>query len=144
MTSSQGPTFVVAFIAVFFFVRYTVPESRKVAQTPMEMLRRIDFFGSILLFGWMGCALLAVSLKTESTDDDVRWTDPTIIALFSAAAALFVIFMIFELKVAREPVLPVELLSRITPIAVALENFLWSASLFATVRPLCSICSCDD
>ena len=72
-------------------------------------------------------------MKTESTDDDLEWNSPLILGLTSTAVLLFVIFMVVELKVAKEPVLPVELLSRRTPIAVSLNNFFLSIVLFGTV-----------
>jgi hypothetical protein len=100
----------------------------------MALLKRIDFAGSFLLAGWVGSALLAISLKTNSTDVDAyRWTDPTILGLFAASAVLFAIFLLVELKLAAEPVMPFELLNRRTPVSVALNNFLISIVTFGTV-----------
>jgi hypothetical protein len=106
----------------------------------MEKLKRIDFLGCFLLAIWVGSALLAVSLKTNSTDlDAYRWDSPIILALFGVAAGVFVIFMLVEKYVAAEPVLPLELLTSRTPVAVAINNLLISVLGFGTVGHLCTV-----
>lgn len=78
--------------------------------------------------------MVAVSLKTASTSVDAyKWTSPVILGLFGTSAGLFVVFLVVELKWAAEPVMPFELLHRRTPIAVAINNFVLSVSLFGCV-----------
>ncbi|WWC58641.1 uncharacterized protein I303_101185 [Kwoniella dejecticola CBS 10117] len=101
----------------------------------MQLFRRIDFLGCFLLAGWVGAALIAVSLKTNSTaTDSYKWSDPTIIGLFSASAVLLAIFLLVELKWAAEPVMPFELLNRRTAVSVAINNFSISMAQFALLR----------
>ncbi|ORX37438.1 transporter [Kockovaella imperatae] len=129
----QAPTFVVAFIAVFFFVRYDVPSSKRATQTPLEMLKRIDFAGCLLLFGWLGCAILVLSMKTEATDDSLSWTSPRILGLIITSVILFLVFLVVEFKLVKEPVLPIDLLGRRTPIACFVNNFFISIVIFGTL-----------
>ncbi|WVQ62051.1 uncharacterized protein L199_000185 [Kwoniella botswanensis] len=83
----------------------------------IQLFRRIDFLGCFLLAGWVGAALIAVSLKTNSTSlDAYAWSDPLILALFGVSAVLFALFLLVELKWASEPVMPFELLNRRTAI----------------------------
>jgi MFS family permease len=141
---NQVPVLAASSVLVYLNVRYdlpTPPSSGTSTPVPgrskvstMALLKRIDFAGSFLLAGWVGSALLAISLKTNSTDVDAyRWTDPTILGLFAASAVLFAIFLLVELKLAAEPVMPFELLNRRTPVSVALNNFLISIVTFGTV-----------
>ena len=126
---------------MWFNVRYTVPSNPAsgsatpvAKQTPFQLIKRIDWVGTILLAAWVGAALVAVSLNTNSTTVDAYpWTSPTILGLFGASAVLFVVFLFVELKWAAEPVMPFELLHRRTPMAVALNNFILSVSLFGCV-----------
>lgn len=109
-------------------------------QTAWEKVKRIDFLGCILLAGWVGAALLAVSLKTNSTSlDAYKWSDPLILGLFAASAVLFVIFMLVEKYYAAEPVLPMELLNQRTPVCVALNNLIISVLGFGTVSRSASL-----
>ncbi|KAK6905846.1 hypothetical protein I203_106680 [Kwoniella mangroviensis CBS 8507] len=100
----------------------------------IQLFRRIDFLGCFLLAGWVGAALIAVSLKTNSTLlDAYAWSDPLILALFGASAVLFALFLLVELKWASEPVMPFELLNRRTAVSVAINNFSISMAQFALV-----------
>ncbi|ORY34297.1 transporter [Naematelia encephala] len=132
----QIPVFVFAFIMIYFKVRYTVAE--KVGgpgdQTAWQALKRIDFAGSLLLAGWVGAGLIAVSLKTNSTAADAySWSDPTIVGLFVASGVLFIVFLFVELRFAAEPVMPFELLHRPTPVAIAINNFLISIAMYSVL-----------
>lgn len=147
----QIPLLIGAGLMIFLKVRYTVEGSTSGASTPVreqtmrEKLGRIDWLGSFLLAGTMGSTLLAVSLVTSSTGsaaefkphhghisyDAYKWTDPFIIALFTAGAILLVSFLYVEINIAAEPVLPVELLTQRTPIFVAINNFTISFLIFS-------------
>ena len=128
-------------MSVWFKVRYTVPSdptsgTATPAKTPKrwQLVKRIDWVGTLLLASWVGAALIAVSLNANSTSVDAYpWTSPVILGLFGASAVLFVVFLFVELKWAAEPVMPFELLHRRTPMAVALNNFIISTSLFGCV-----------
>lgn len=146
----QIPVMAVASFLIWLNVRYdwearaqagSVPASgtsTPTASAPRPsakaLLKRIDFLGCFLLAGWVGCALLAISLKTNSTDVFAyKWTDSTILGLFAGSFGLFLVFLFVELKFAAEPVMPFELLHSRTPIAVAVNNFVLSILAFGTV-----------
>ncbi|WVQ70843.1 hypothetical protein IAR50_000368 [Cryptococcus sp. DSM 104548] len=139
----QIPILLLAVYLVYTNVRYTIPASPtsgsatpngSSAQTPYQLFKRIDFMGCILLAGWVGSSLVAVSLKTNSTAADaLDWGHPIILSLFSASAVLFVLFLFVELKWAAEPVMPFELLVSRTPVAVAINNFVLSIQGYATL-----------
>lgn len=127
---------------IWFKVRYSVqsPHSSgaatpEVQQTIGQKLRRIDWLGSFTLAIFMGLALLAVTLVTSSTDPEIayRWGDKLIIGMFIASGFFFLVFLHVELYVAAEPVLPIELLTQRTPIAVAINNFTISILSFGVV-----------
>lgn len=126
---------------IYFKVRYTVqsPTASGIStpvkkETARDKLARIDFLGCLLLAGWLGAALIAVSLKTSSTlADAYEWDSPLILGLFGSSAVLFVIFLLVEIYQAKEPVLPVELLKQRTPVSVAINNFTISVLAFGTV-----------
>jgi hypothetical protein len=120
------------------FIVYTPISHKPVASpaepelTTLQALRRIDFPGAILLAGWLSTFLIAITLKTSSTvSPPYKWSNPTILSLLIATVVVFVIFMIVELRLAKQPIMPFELLHRRTPIAVALNNFIMSVYTFA-------------
>lgn len=122
---------------IYLKVRYVVPTSGTLTpakQTAREKLARIDFLGCFLLAGFVGALLIAVSLKTSAVgDDEIKWSDPLIVGLFITSAVLFLVFLVVEFKVAKEPVLPLELLKRRTAISVAIHNLVFSIMLYAVV-----------
>jgi hypothetical protein len=82
----------------------------------------------------VGALLLAVSIKTSAVgEDELTWSDPLIAGLFGASGGLFLVFMLVETKVAREPVLPLELLHRRTAVSVAIHNLVVSMLIYAVV-----------
>ncbi|TXT04389.1 hypothetical protein VHUM_04156 [Vanrija humicola] len=138
----QIPLLVLAASMVYLKVTYTVASpSSSGASTPartetaLQKLGRIDWLGSFLMAGFLGSSLVAVSLRTSSTSEDgtelYSWSDPLILGLFATSAVLLVAFLYVELRVAKEPVLPVELLTRRTPVAIAINNFVISFLTFA-------------
>ncbi|WVW82448.1 hypothetical protein I302_104458 [Kwoniella bestiolae CBS 10118] len=120
----QIPVLLLGSLLVYTNVRYTIPSDPTsgvstpvTKQTPMQLFRRIDFLGCFLLAGWVGAALIAVSLKTNSTSlDAYDWSSPLILSLFATSAVLLALFLLVELKWAAEPVMPFELLNRRTAI----------------------------
>ncbi len=141
----QIPLLALAGSMIWFKVRYSVasPSSSGAAtpeapQTIGQKLRRIDWLGSFTLAIFIGLALLAVTLVTSSTDPEIayRWGDKLIIGMFITSAIFFCIFLHVELYVAAEPVLPIELLSQRTPVAVAINNFTISILSFGVVSLL--------
>lgn len=146
----QIPLLVLAGIMIWWKVRYTVhspatsgtasPTTPPRVETIGQKLRRVDWLGSFTLAIFMGLALLALTLVTSSADPELayRWDDKLIIGMFVASAFFFCVFLHVELFVASEPILPVELLTQRTPVAVAINNFVISILSFGVVRILSS------
>jgi hypothetical protein len=100
-----------------------------------KTLGRIDSLGSLLLVTTVGSLLLALSFKTASTDArELAWSDPQVWSLLATSGVGFILFIFVEGWVAPEPVLPLRLLTRRTPVAVAISNFTFSVSTFSVVR----------
>lgn len=120
----QIPLLIMAGALIWFKVRYNSE-----FKPSGNILKRIDFLGSGLLAATIGSALLAISLMTSISPPASRVTN----GLFAISAISFVLFIYVELKVANEPILPVELLTQRTPIAVAVNNFTISILSFGTM-----------
>ncbi|WWC61030.1 uncharacterized protein I303_103608 [Kwoniella dejecticola CBS 10117] len=100
----------------------------KKAQTPSwkRQLGRIDWLGSLFLALGVGALLLSMSIKTSTTKTDgtdYKFSDPLIWGLLVASAAILALFVIVEKYYSREPILPLKLLTRRTPLAVAISSF---------------------
>jgi MFS family permease len=145
----QIPILVLAAFLVYTNVR--VPQSSAPKQPPSlptssvttpprslfrSAVARIDSLGSITLVGAVGTLLLGFSLKTSSTTSagaEYAWTDPMIWGLLLASLVLSAAFILVEGYYATEPILPLSLLTRRTPIAVALTNFLMVMNSFSVL-----------
>lgn len=141
----QIPLLGIAGTLIYFKVRYTIPQSgiqSPQSQTASEKLARIDFLGCFLLAGFVGALLIAVSLKTSAVgENEIGWSDPWVVGLFVTSGILFLVFVGVETKVAKEPVLPLELLHRRTAVSVAVHNLVMSIMLYAVVSPSRTITS---
>lgn len=115
------------------YIRYTSPSQPISPPNFIDLLRRLDVFGCLLLAGWLGPVLLAISLVTNSTTDYPTWSSPLTRGLFIASGVMFVVFLIWELRIVKYPVVPFELLNRQTPVAVAINNLVISVGYFAQV-----------
>ncbi|KAH7100557.1 vacuolar amino acid permease [Auriculariales sp. MPI-PUGE-AT-0066] len=96
------------------------------AQSTREKLARIDYLGALTLMSTVATLLLGVSLKT---DEDLPWSSPVVIGLLITAALSAVAFVFVESKVAKEPILPMSLLTERTPAAVGSTNLCVSVGL---------------
>lgn len=112
-----------------------LPTSSAPARSTLRTtLARIDYLGSSLLVTTVGTLLLALSFKTASTGKvELAWSDPQVWGLLVASGVGFVLFLLVEGCVAPEPVLPLRLLKRRTPTAVAISNFAFSVNAFSVV-----------
>ncbi|KAJ1539559.1 hypothetical protein HK405_012766, partial [Cladochytrium tenue] len=75
------------------------------ATSVMAGLRRIDWLGTALLIGGVVCVL--IPLQGGGTMYD--WNSPTVIAMFCVGGALLIAFVVVEARVAKNPVVPLEL-----------------------------------
>lgn len=129
----QIPFFGICIYLAHRFIRYDSPSQHNEPLTLREIIQRLDPLGCVMLAGWLGGGLTAISLVTNSTTGVPTWTDPIIIGLFTTCGLLFLVFLAWELAVVSYPLLPVELLKKRTPVAVAINNLALSAISFGLV-----------
>lgn len=77
-------------------------------ETQRGKLRRIDFLGAAVMVAMIMAFLLPVSMG----GNQVPWSHPVIPSLFGGGAVLALFFAFIELRVAREPIFPLTLLTR--------------------------------
>ena len=97
-------------------------------QSWQQKLARVDWFGSLSLVTAVGAFLLAVSLKAS---EDLAFGDPLVLGLFLVSAIGAVLFALVESYWAAEPIMPLWILRRRTPLAVALSNLGMSGIAFS-------------
>ncbi|KAG8716677.1 hypothetical protein FRC09_015379 [Ceratobasidium sp. 395] len=112
----QIPILVLSAVLVVVKLNVTLPQPK---QTARQKLARIDYAGSFTLVTSVGCLLLGLSLKTS---EDLDWSSSLILSLFCVGAISGVAFIYVEAHLAVEPIMPLDLLTRRTPRAVALAN----------------------
>ncbi|KAI9688999.1 MAG: hypothetical protein M1822_000736 [Bathelium mastoideum] len=121
----QVPLCVAAFIAVFFVIN----TPKKGDERWKEKLRRIDFFGALIL-------LAAVSMLLLGLDhgSNVSWASTLTIVCLAVSIPLFAIFLFVEIRIASEPFAPGRIILERSLFACYLCNFFsfagWMALLF--------------
>ncbi|ODQ65141.1 MFS general substrate transporter [Nadsonia fulvescens var. elongata DSM 6958] len=90
---------------------------------------RIDFLGCFFLV----VTLLELMLAISTGGSIFAWSSLTILTLFSLSAITCAIFVYVELYIAREPVIPVRLLTHRTILNSSLANWLITMSYYSTV-----------
>jgi MFS family permease len=97
-------------------------------------LKQIDWAGLILLIVGVGSLLLAMSFKTSSTTStggEYKWQDPLIYGLLITSLIGTITFLGVEKYISKQPILPLSLLTRRTPLGVAISNFFMTLSQFS-------------
>ncbi|KAF2148746.1 MFS general substrate transporter [Myriangium duriaei CBS 260.36] len=121
----QAPLCLVAFIAVGILLK----TPRQDDQHWKEKLRRIDFLGAIILISAVFTLLLALDRGSN-----VSWRSTITLASLGSSAALFVIFVLVEMKVASEPFAPGHVIFHRSLFASFMCNFFsfggWLSALF--------------
>ncbi|KAK9352790.1 major facilitator superfamily domain-containing protein [Lipomyces doorenjongii] len=95
-----GPIIVLSLMAIYFNLDLPVK------QIDGSKLKRIDFLGSFTLVSTLVLFLFAVSIGGSYTP----WTSPTVIFALLFSGVSLITFVYVELRVAREPVIPLFLL----------------------------------
>ncbi|KAI5477508.1 vacuolar amino acid permease [Pseudohyphozyma bogoriensis] len=116
----QLPPLMVVCFFVFTLVRYEVPSQGK---SKSDMLRRIDFAGSIALTLSLGSLLIALSNKYN---DNIPWESPFVWFPTALSGVSTVAFLLIEGLWAKEPVLPLRLLTERNAGFLSITHFLLS------------------
>jgi hypothetical protein len=101
--------------------------------------RSIDFLGSATLVGAVSTLLLGVSIKASS---ELPWAHPAILGLLGGSVGFALLFVATEARWSSHPVMPLGLVARRTPAAVAASSFFGSMTAFSMVRRGCVPCEC--
>lgn len=99
-----------------------------------ERLSQIDYLGSATLVVAVASLVLGLSLKTSSltsSGEEYTFTHPLILGLLITTLIFTLGFIFIEAKLATHPLLPLSLLNRRTPAAVAASLFLLSINQFS-------------
>lgn len=89
---------------------------------------RVDFFGSLLLVLTLMCFMFSVTMGGQ-----LGWSSFTIIGGFIGSVIAGSFFYYWEVNVAVEPVLPIDILMHRTVISACLTNFFCSAMVFGVL-----------
>ena len=110
----QGPLCLIAFIAVFLALH--LPEQDDTNW--MKKLQRVDFIGAVILIAAVFLLLLALDRGSN-----VSWKSTITLASLGVSIPLFVLFVLVEMKVAKEPFAPGHIIFHRTMVACYLCNF---------------------
>ncbi|KAJ7041916.1 vacuolar amino acid permease [Mycena alexandri] len=121
----QAPLYLLSFSLTPYNLRYVTPGKSKGA---IEVLKRIDYFGSLTLFVSVGSLLLFLSMRYNDT---LPWSDPWVITPLTMAFVFMVLFFIVEIFVAPDPILAPVMLRQKVPLLVGVSNFLSATCNFS-------------
>ena len=94
-----------------------------------EKLKLVDFLGASLLVSSLMIFLVATSLGGR----DIAYSSFTFIGLSLGSLALLGGFIIVELYVSQEPILPIELFANRTVLASSLANWFYTMAVMTTL-----------
>ncbi|EPS98348.1 hypothetical protein FOMPIDRAFT_1061393 [Fomitopsis schrenkii] len=115
----QLPLFIISASLTSINLHYVTPG--EVSRSKREVLKRIDYGGSLTLLG--AVLSLLVFLSTRFSEEN-PWSSPTVFVPLILSVVLFIAFVVFELYIAVEPVLAPSLLKQKIPVLVGISNFL--------------------
>ncbi|KAJ7830013.1 major facilitator superfamily domain-containing protein [Mycena olivaceomarginata] len=121
----QMPVFLTAFLLTQYNIRYVTPGKSK---STKEVLKRIDYFGSLTLLVSVGSLLVFLSTRYN---ESLPWSDARVIAPLVLAIVFFIAFLWVEIFVAPEPVMAPAMLRQRIPVLVSISNFLVGACNFS-------------
>ncbi|KAF7295895.1 Vacuolar amino acid permease [Mycena chlorophos] len=121
----QTPLFVIAALMTQFNITYSTPGKSKGTK---EVLKRIDYFGSLTLLVAVGSLLVFLSSRYN---ESLPLHDPRVLVPLILAVIFFLAFLVVEIFVAPEPVMAPALLRQKVPVLVSASNFLVAACNFS-------------
>ncbi|KAJ6630409.1 major facilitator superfamily domain-containing protein [Mycena sp. CBHHK59/15] len=114
----QAPIYLLSFLLTSYYIRYVTPGKSK---STKEVLKRIDYFGSLTLLIAVGSLLVFLSTRYN---ESLPWSDATVITPLVLAIVFFFSFLFVEIFVALEPVMAPFMLRQKIPVLVSASNFL--------------------
>ncbi|WWD10048.1 hypothetical protein V865_008181 [Kwoniella europaea PYCC6329] len=125
---AQVPFLLIAALFIYTFVNTPNLSNQDTEESPSwrQQLGRIDWLGSLTLALAVASLLLSMSIKTSTTKPDgtdYKLSDPLIWGLLAASAICTIAFVLVEKYYSPEPILPLKLLTRRTPLAIAISSF---------------------
>lgn len=121
----QVPLIFVSLFMVTTFIKQIVP----IHSGTESKLKRIDFLGSVTLVSAVSCLILGLNIGGNL----MPWSSPVPISLIAVSFALVLLFIYIEARVAREPIMPMRLMTSRTPALTAFTNFFASAAYFVLI-----------
>ncbi|KAI5899096.1 MFS general substrate transporter [Schizophyllum commune H4-8] len=115
----QLPIFVVSLVLTSINLTYETPYRN--TKSTKDVLKRIDYLGSLTLLISVGSCLIFLSTRYNSI---LPWSDASVIVPCVFAVVFFILFILVELYVAKEPVLAPFLLKKKVPVLTGISNFL--------------------
>ncbi|KAI1208040.1 MFS general substrate transporter [Annulohypoxylon truncatum] len=103
----QAPIFIFAMIlCALVLPSLTTRQGQIDAGSMKAKLARIDFLGAIFL----GSGILSLLLPLRIAGQEVPWTSPIVLSLLIIGAVLLTLFIVTEMRWAKEPIFPLRLL----------------------------------
>ncbi|KZT18906.1 MFS general substrate transporter [Neolentinus lepideus HHB14362 ss-1] len=121
----QLPLFLISFAFTSWHLNYVTPGK---SRNKMDVLKRIDYAGSLTLLGSVGSCLVFLSLRYNG---EQPWNDSMVITSLVLSIVFAILFVLIELYCAPEPVLAPFLLTQKIPVLVGISNFLVANCNFA-------------
>ncbi|KAF4615064.1 hypothetical protein D9613_003476 [Agrocybe pediades] len=114
----QIPFFVLSLLAITYNLTYVTPGS---GRSTSDILKRIDYGGTLTLLLAVGSVLLFLSTRFS---EGLSWSDPLVWVPCASAIIFTILFLVVEIYIAVEPILPTYLLTERVPVLVGFSNAL--------------------
>ncbi|KAF8891099.1 major facilitator superfamily domain-containing protein [Gymnopilus junonius] len=102
----QIPLFLLSFSLTAVNLTYVIPGT---GRSTLEILKRIDYGGTLTLLGTVGSTLVFLSMRFN---EGLPWSEPMVWISFLSSITFAVLFIIIEIYVAIEPILPPHFLTQ--------------------------------
>lgn len=124
------PLGAVTVVTILFVLRQKSPTGSTTAK-----LGRIDFWGTLTLIS----SIVLVLLPLNWGGNTYPWNSGIIIGLFVAGIVMAIVFVLVELYVAKEPIMPAAVFKMRNPLAVFVLNFFLGIGFYALIYYLPSM-----
>ncbi|PPQ88137.1 hypothetical protein CVT25_004893 [Psilocybe cyanescens] len=114
----QIPLFIVSWVLTTCNLTYVVPGAGRSAS---DIMKRIDYGGTFSLLAAVGSFLLFLSMRFS---EGLQLDDPSVWMPLASAIAFAILFVVVEVYVSVEPILPPYLLTQKVPVLVGCSNAL--------------------